>query len=114
MHSVAFQTDDFATGSYHHWVSTLTASRRCPGCGQATRIGWPLCDHCAASLPPYRPLPDLRLVGELQRWERANPQPRGAIGGIFAGIKWLWIVVALALMADVVLGSPVGPINSMW
>ena len=56
-------------------TSTAVDTRICPHCHQPTRVGWPMCDGCARTLPAYRPLPDLRLVAELERWDRANPRP---------------------------------------
>jgi hypothetical protein len=85
-------------------TDVVVATRICPHCHQPTRIGWPMCDGCARSLPAYRPLPDLRLIAELDRWDRATRR----------ALKWLWAAVIVCCVLDLRYGRDIGPVNSVW
>jgi hypothetical protein len=95
-------------------TQVVVATRICPHCHQPTRVGWPLCDGCARSLPDYRPLPDLRLIAELDRWDRANPRPLDAAAITRRTLKWLWAAVVVFCALDLRYGRNIGPVNSVW
>jgi hypothetical protein len=89
-------------------------TRICPHCLTPTRVEWPLCDACARSLDPYRPLPDLRLVAELDRWDRANPRPVDA-AALTRRVVWsLWGLVVVFGLLDLRFGRRIGPVDSLW
>src|SRR2546423_13635713 len=71
-------------------TNAVSDTRVCPYCHQPTRAGWPLCDGCARTLTAERPLPDLRLVNELERWDRANPRPREPAALTQRTMQGLW------------------------
>jgi hypothetical protein len=73
-----------------------------------------MCDGCARSLPDYRPLPDLRLIAELERWDRANPRPLDAAAVTRRTLKWLWAAVVVCCALDLRYGRNIGPVNSVW
>jgi hypothetical protein len=95
-------------------TSAVSETRVCPYCRQPTRVGWPLCDGCARTLPAERPLPDLRLVAELDRWDRANPQPRDPAVLTRRVMKWLWIAVVVCSALDLRFGRHIGTGTSAW
>jgi hypothetical protein len=95
-------------------TSTVAATRICPHCQQPTRVGWPMCDGCARSLPAYRPLPDLRLIAELERWDRANPSPLDGAALTRRTLKWLWAAVVVCSALDLRYGRQIGPATSVW
>ena len=95
-------------------TDVVVATRICPHCHQPTRIGWPMCDGCARSLPAYRPLPDLRLIAELERWDRANPRPVDGAALTRRALKWLWAAVIVCCALDLRYGRDIGPVNSIW
>src|SRR5437016_9422679 len=95
-------------------TSDVVPTRVCPHCRQATRVDWPVCDGCANRLAAYRPGPDLRLVAELERWERANPRPLDLAGFGRRTLAWLWAAVLVASALDVRFGRTIGPQASPW
>jgi hypothetical protein len=95
-------------------TQVVVATRICPHCHQPTRVGWPMCDGCARSLPDYRPLPDLRMIAELERWDRANPRPLDAAAVTRRTLKWLWAAVVVCCALDLRYGRNIGPVNSVW
>jgi hypothetical protein len=95
-------------------TSVVATTRICPHCRQPTRVGWPMCDACARSLPAYRPLPDLRLVAELERWDRANPRPLDGAALTRRTLKWLWAAVVVTCALDLRYGREIGPATSVW
>jgi hypothetical protein len=90
------------------------ATRVCPHCGEPTRSGWPLCDGCARTLPAERPLPDLRLVNELERWEHANPRPRDAAAATRRALGWTWVAAVIMCALDLEFGRHIGASISLW
>src|SRR6185437_11168651 len=95
-------------------TNAVSDTRVCPYCHQPTRAGWPLCDGCARTLPAERPLPDLRLVNELERWDRANPRPRDPAALTRRTLKWLWISVVVLSALDLRFGRHIGTGISAW
>jgi hypothetical protein len=95
-------------------TNAVVDTRVCPYCHQPTRAGWPLCDGCARTLPAERPLPDLRLVNELERWDRANPRPRDPAALTRRTLKWLWIAVVVLSALDLRFGRHIGTGTSVW
>jgi hypothetical protein len=95
-------------------TDTVVATRICPHCHQPTRVGWPMCDGCARTLPAYRPLPDLRLIAELERWDQANPRPLDAAKLTRRALKWLWAAVVVCSALDLRFGREIGPATSIW
>jgi hypothetical protein len=95
-------------------TSAVVETRVCPHCRQPTRIAWPLCDGCSRTLPAYRPLPDLRLAAELERWDRANPRPLDGAALVRRTIAWLWGAVVVCSALDLHFGRRIGPISSGW
>jgi hypothetical protein len=94
--------------------TNAVATRVCPHCRQPTRVGWPLCDACARSLPAYRPLPDLRLVAELERWDRANPRPLDAASLTRRALACAWVAVIVTSVLDLRYGRRIGLVHSVW
>lgn len=90
------------------------ATRVCPYCHQPTPAGWPLCDGCARTLPAERALPDLRLVNELDRWDRVNRRPRNAAAVTRRALGWVWCVTVVACAADLRFGRRIGASISAW
>lgn len=90
------------------------ATRVCPHCRQPTRVGWPLCDGCARTLPAERGLPDLRLVNELERWDRANPRPLDAAALTRRTLGWTWAATVVLCALDLRFGRHIGPGISIW
>jgi hypothetical protein len=95
-------------------TDAVVATRICPHCRQPTRVGWPMCDGCARSLPAYRPQPDLRLIAELERWDRANPRPLDGAALTRRTLKWLWAAAVVCSVLDLRYGREIGPVNSVW
>ncbi len=95
-------------------LTAVSDTRVCPHCRRPTRAGWPLCDGCARTLPAERPLPDLRLVNELERWDRANPRPRDAAVLTRRTLKWLWVAVVVCSALDLRFGRHIGTGTSVW
>jgi hypothetical protein len=73
-----------------------------------------MCDGCARSLPAYRPQPDLRLIAELERWDRANPRPLDGAALTRRTLKWLWAAAVVCSVLDLRYGREIGPVNSVW
>lgn len=95
-------------------TSTVAETRVCAHCRRPTRVEWPLCDGCSRTLPAHRPLPDLRLAAELERWDHANPRPvDGAALGRRA-LAWFWGVAVVCSALDLHFGRQIGPISSGW
>ena len=90
------------------------ATRICPYCHEPTRVGWPLCDGCARTLPAERALPDLRLVNELERWDRANPRPLDARAVTRRALGRTWIVAVVLCTLDLRFGRHIGASISLW
>jgi hypothetical protein len=90
------------------------ATRICPYCREPTRVGWPLCDGCARTLPAERPLPDLRLVNELDRWDRAHPRPIDAAALTRRGLAWTWVAAVVLCALDLRFGRRIGTSVSVW
>jgi hypothetical protein len=95
-------------------LNAVSDTRVCPYCREPTRAGWPLCDGCARTLPAERPLPDLRLVNELERWDRANPRPRDPAALTRRTLKWLWMSVVVLSALDLRFGRHIGTGISAW
>jgi hypothetical protein len=91
-----------------------TATRICPYCREPTRVGWPLCDGCARTLPAERALPDLRLVNELERWDRANPRPLDAAAVTRRALGWTWCLTVVLCALDLRFGRHIGASISVW
>jgi hypothetical protein len=73
-----------------------------------------LCDGCSRTLPAYRPLPDLRLAAELERWDRANPRPLDGAALVRRTLAWLWGAAFVCSALDLHFGRRIGPISSGW
>jgi hypothetical protein len=73
-----------------------------------------MCDGCARTLPTYRPLPDLRLIAELERWDRANPRPVDGAALTRRALKWLWAATVACCALDLRYGRQIGPVTSVW
>lgn len=73
-----------------------------------------MCDGCSRSLPAYRPLPDLRLIAELDRWDRANPRPVDGAALTRRTLKWLWAAAIVCSALDLHYGRRIGPVSSVW
>jgi hypothetical protein len=95
-------------------TSAPVPTRVCPHCRTATRVEWPLCDACARSLVAYRPLPDMRLAAELERWDRANPRPIDGAALTRRTVWSLWALVVVFGVLDLRFGRRIGPIDSVW
>ncbi|HEY3766867.1 MAG TPA: hypothetical protein VGL44_17010 [Gaiellales bacterium] len=95
-------------------TAVVPSTRICPHCRQPTRAEWPVCDGCARSLPAYRPQPDLRLMAEMERWERANPRPLDGAAVTRRTLKWLWAGAVVLSALDLHFGRRIGPVNSVW
>lgn len=95
-------------------TSVVAETRVCPHCRRPTRIAWPLCDGCSRTLPAYRPLPDLRLAAELERWDHANPRPVDAAALVRRALAWVWVVAVGCSALDLRFGRKIGPISSGW
>jgi uncharacterized membrane protein len=53
-------------------------------------------------------------VNELERWDRANPQPRDAAALTRRTLRWLWIAVVVCSALDLRFGRHIGTGTSAW